>query len=102
MFRLLFRETDDQLMKSLIGKYLPAFDRIETLQQTLRLPFTVTTRERFVEGILRGRTFRARYTLLQYLYDRGLLEDYAGRVYDTVMGKYFAGTFKEQFPDWEA
>ena len=102
MFRLLFRETDDRLMKSLIGKYLPAFDRIETLQQTLRLPFTVTTRERFVEGILRGRTFRARYTLLQYLYDRGLLEDYAGRVYDTVMGKYFAGTFKEQFPDWEA
>ena len=40
--------------------------------------------------------------LTKYLYDRGLLEDYAGRVYDTVMGKYFAGTFKEQFPDWEA
>lgn len=39
---------------------------------------------------------------MPYLYDRGMLEDYASRVYDTVMGKYFAGTFKEQFPDWEA
>ena len=102
MFRLLYRETDDQLMKELISKYLPAFDRIEALQQTLRLPFTVTDRERFVEGILRGRTFRVRYTLLQYLYDRGMLEDYAGRIYDTVMKKYFFGTFKEQFPAWEA
>jgi len=38
-----------------------------------------------VEGILRGRTFRVRYTLLQYLYDRGMLEDYAEWSYDEVM-----------------
>ncbi len=100
IFRRLYRETDDEAMRTLIGKYLPAFDKIEALQKTLKLPFTVTDRARFVEGILRGRTFRVRYTVLQYLYDLGKLEEYAGAVYDTVMEKYFFGTFRERFPDW--
>ena len=102
MFRLLHAETQDPLLKNLIGRYLPAFERIDALQQVLRLPFTVTDRDRFIEGILRGRTFRDRYTLLQYLYDRNRLEDYAARVYDPVMEKYFCSTFRDQFPDWEA
>jgi len=102
LFRRLYAETDDLPVKKLIEKYLPAFDRIEALQQTLRLPFTVTDKARFTEGILRGRTFRDRYTLLQYLHDRGLLENYADRVYGTVMDKYFHTTFRDRFPDWEA
>ncbi len=102
MFRLLHAETQDPLLKNLIGRYLPAFERIDALQQVLRLPFTVTDRDRFIEGILRGRTFRDRYTLLQYLYDRNRLEDYAVRVYGPVMEKYFCSTFRDQFPDWEA
>ena len=73
----------------------------EQLQKVLKLPFTVTDRARFVEGVLRGRTFRERYTILQYLYDRGKLEEYAEAVYDTVMEKYFHQTFKEEFPEWE-
>ena len=102
MFRLLYNETDDAHLRSLIEKYLPAFDRIEALQKKLHLPFTVVDKDRFVEGILRGRTFRVRYTILQYLYDIGKLESYAERVFDIVMKKHFFGTFKEQFPDWEA
>ena len=101
IYRKLYRETDDAALKTLIEKYLPAFDRIEALQKTLKLPFTVTDRQRFTEGILRGRTFRERYTILQYLYDLGKLEEYAEAVYGTVMEKYFFGTFKERFPDWE-
>ena len=62
--------------------------------------FTVTDKARFVQGILRGRTFRERYTVLQYLYDQGKLEEYADAVYGTVMDKYFCGTFRERFPDW--
>lgn len=102
MFRLLYNETDDAHLRSLIEKYLPAFDRIEALQKKLHLPFTVVDKDRFVEGILRGRTFRVRYTILQYLYDIGKLESYAERVFDIVMKKHFFGTFKAQFPDWEA
>ena len=102
IFRMLYNETDDAALRALIEKYLPAFDRIEALQKILHIPFTVTDKDRFVEGILRGRTFRVRYTILQYLYDLGKLESYAERVYDIVMKKHFYGTFKEQFPDWEA
>ena len=88
-------------MKTLIEKYLPAFDRIEQLQRTLQIPFTVTDKARYVEGILRGRTFRDRYTVLQYLYDQGKLEEYADSVYEMVMEKYCFNTFREQFPDWQ-
>ena len=102
LFRRLHRETDDELLRSLIGKYLPAFDRLEALQKTLKLPFTVTDRDRFVQGILRGRTFRDRYTVLQYLYDKGMLEEYANDVYRTVMDKHFFCTFRDRFPDWKA
>ena len=102
MFRMLYEETDDPHMRSLIEKSLPAFDRVEALQKKLHLPFTVTDRDRFIEGVLRGRTFRVRYTILQYLYDRGLLERYAAEAYDRVMHKHFYGTFREQFPDWES
>ena len=100
LYRKLWQETDDAALRGLIGRYLPAFDRIEALQKTLRLPFTVTDKARFVQGILRGRTFRERYTVLQYLYDQGKLEEYADAVYGTVMDKYFCGTFRELFPDW--
>ncbi len=102
IFRKLYKETDDAHLKTLIEKYLPAFDKLEALQKTLKLPFTVTDKARFVEGVLRGRTFRDRYTVLQYLYDNGKLEEYAGAVYDTVMKKHCFGTFRERFPDWQA
>ena len=102
LFRRLYRETNDETLRGLIGKYLPAFDRLEELQKTLKLPFTVTDKDRFVQGILRGRTFRDRYTVLQYLYDIGKLEEYANDVYQTVMDQHFYGTFRERFPDWKA
>ena len=102
LFRRLYRETDDETLRGLIGKYLPAFDRLEELQKTLKPPFTVTDKDRFVQGILRGRTFRDRYTVLQYLYDIGKLEEYANDVYQTVMDQHFYGTFRERFPDWKA
>ena len=44
-----------------------------------------------MEGLLRGRTFRVRYTLLQYLYDRGLLEGYAASAFDEIMQMDYCG-----------
>lgn len=102
IFRKLYAETDDAHLKALIEKYLPAFDRIEALQKNLKLPFTVTDHDRYIQGVLRGRTFRERYTVLQYLYDQGKLKEYAEAAYEAVMKKHFFGTFKERFPDWEA
>lgn len=85
MYKMLYEETQDAYLKKTIQKYLPAFERILALQNELKIPFTVTNQEKFVEGVLRGRTFRDRYTLLQYLYDRGELERYALSAYEKTM-----------------
>lgn len=85
MYKKLYRETDDAKIKALIEKYLPAFERIEDLQKTLKLPMTAADHDKFVEGCLRGRTFRVRYTLLEYLYQRGELDEYIEAAYQDVV-----------------
>jgi len=85
IFKKLYEETEEKWLKDLIGKYIPAFDKILELQKLIKIPFTVTEKDKFVEGILRGRTFRVRYTILQYLYDRGELEKYADYAYEETM-----------------
>ena len=89
MYKELYRRTEDAHLKALIEKYIPNFDKILELQKTIKLPYTVTDKDKFIEGVLRGRTFRERYTLLQYLFDRGELEEYAKFAYDETM-KYRA------------
>ncbi len=64
---------------------MESFDKILELQKVIKIPFTVTDKDKFIEGVLRGRTFRERYTLLQYLYDRGELEEYAEYAYAETM-----------------
>ena len=85
MYKKLYRETEDMEIKALIEKYLPAFEKIEDLQKTLQLPMTAKDHDKFVEGCLRGRTFRVRYTLLEYLYRRGELENYIESAYNEVV-----------------
>lgn len=87
MFKRLYRETQDAELKAMIEEFLPLFDEITEMQKVVHLPFTVTDKQRFIEGVVRGRTFRVRYTLLQYLYDRGLLEDYAASSFDEIMAE---------------
>lgn len=85
MYKKLYEETEEIWLKELIEKYLPLFDTVLDLQKTIKIPFTVTEREKFVEGVIRGRTFRVRYTLLQYLYDNNKLEEYAEYAYGKTM-----------------
>lgn len=85
MYQKLYQETDDLWIKETIERYLPAFEMILKLQKEIKIPFTVTDRQKFIEGVLRGRTFRVRYTLLQYLYDKGKLEEYAEYAYSKTM-----------------
>lgn len=85
MYKKLHKETEEVWLKELIEKYLPLFDTVLNLQKTIKIPFTVTEREKFVEGVIRGRTFRVRYTLLQYLYDNNKLEEYAEYAYSKTM-----------------
>ncbi len=85
MYKKIYEETGEQWLKDIIEKYLPAFEKILELQKKIKIPFTVTNKESFVKGVLRGRTFRIRYTLLQYLYDLGKLEEYAEYAFDETM-----------------
>ncbi len=87
MYKKLYNETDDIEIKTLIEKYLPDFERIEVLQKTLQIPMTAKERNKFTEGCLRGRTFRERYTLLEYLYQKGKLEEYIESAYEEVVLK---------------
>lgn len=85
MYKKLWEETDDIELKNLIEKYIPEFDKIFELQKVLKIPFTVTDKKAFIEGVVRGRTFRERYTLLQYLYENNMLEDYIEYSFDETM-----------------
>ncbi len=85
MYRRLYRETDDEAIKNLIAPYLPLFDSVCDLQKAIHIPFATCDKDIFTEGVLRGRTFRVRYTLLQYLYDHGLLEDYTATAFEETM-----------------
>jgi len=85
MYKKLWEETKDEELKKLIAKYLPEFDKIFELQKELKIPFTVTDRKAFCEGVVRGRTFRERYTLLQYLYDNNMLDEYIEYAFEETM-----------------
>lgn len=85
MYMRVYRETKEQWLKDLIKPYIPSFEKVLELQKTIKIPFTVKEKQTFITGILRGKTFRVRYTLLQYLYDRGELEEYADWVFEECM-----------------
>lgn len=84
-YQRLYQECDDSAVKALIAPYLPFFEAVFQLQKTLKLPFGVTDKKTFLEGIYRGRTFRERYTVLQYLYDKNLLTTYAEDAFSEIM-----------------
>ena len=85
MYKELYERTEENWLKELIKKYLSSFEKVLELQKIIKIPFTVTEKDKFFEGIYRGRTFRERYTLLQYLYDRNLLEEYTENAYKKTM-----------------
>jgi glycerol-1-phosphate dehydrogenase [NAD(P)+] len=85
MYRMLFEETTDSHLRELIGKYMPYFDAIEEFCIKMKMPPTVTDRETVLSGIRRALVMRNRYTVLFYLRDKGIFEEYAVRATDRLM-----------------
>ena len=77
MYKMLYRETSDEHLKELIAKYIPYFDAVEDFCVKMNVPPTVTDAKIIIDGIHRALTMRDRYTILFYLRDRGMLEEYA-------------------------
>lgn len=77
MYKRLYNETGDAKLKSLIEKYLPYFEKVEEFCQKMSVPNVTLDRQKILNGIKRGLTLRDRYTILFYLRDNGLFDDYA-------------------------
>ncbi len=85
MYKMLLEETEDAHLKELIEKYIPYFDAVEEFCIKMKMPPTVTDRETILAGIHRALPMRDRYTILFYLRDRGMFEDYAQRATDKLL-----------------
>ena len=51
----------------------------------MKMPPTVTDRETIIASIKRALIMRDRYTILFYLRDKGMLDDYAQRAADMLL-----------------
>lgn len=85
MYQMLYQETDDMHLKELIGKYLPYFESVEEFCKNMKMPPTVTARETILAGIKRALIMRDRYTILFYLRDNGMLDDFTERATDALL-----------------
>ena len=85
MYKMLYKETKDAHLRSLIEKYLPFFDAVEEFCIKMQVPPTVTDREMILAGIRRALVLRDRYTVLFYLRDAGKFEEYAERATDKLL-----------------
>ena len=85
MYQMLYLETDDTHLKELIEKYLPYFNAVEEFCKKMKMPPTVIDRETILDGIKRALIMRDRYTILFYLRDKGMLDDYSQRAVDMLL-----------------
>lgn len=87
MYEMLCRETEDAHLRALIEKYLPYFDAVEEFCLKMKMPPTVTDRELIAKGLRRALILRDRYTILFYLRDHGLFDDYVERATEALLNK---------------
>ena len=85
MYKMLYEETDDGRVKSLIEKYIPYFDAVEEFCAKMKMPPTVTDREVIINGVKRALNMRDRYTILFYLRDINKLDEYTERAADKLL-----------------
>ncbi len=80
-------ECGDEHLKKLADRYKPYFEKVERFCIDHRVPPVVTDRETVLSGMKRALTLRDRYTILFYLRDRGLYEDYCTYACDTLLSR---------------
>ena len=85
MYKMLYEETDDGGVKSLIERYIPYFDAVEEFCTKMKMPPTVTDREVIINGVKRALNMRDRYTILFYLRDINKLDEYTERAADKLL-----------------
>lgn len=85
MYERLYLSTDDERLKCLIGKYLIYFKDIKRYVKEIKMPLPKKDKSELVASVRRALLLRDRYTILYYLNDRNLLEDYADYAADSLL-----------------
>ncbi len=79
MYKLVYQDTTDQKLKGLIEKYIPYFDEMEKFCLDMQMPLVNADKNVMINGFKRALNMRDRYTILFYLRDRGVLDEYIQR-----------------------
>ncbi|MBR0278272.1 MAG: sn-glycerol-1-phosphate dehydrogenase [Clostridia bacterium] len=87
MYLILLKRTDDEHLKSLILKYVDYFRAVEEFCVKMKVPSPVKDAERIKKSFTRALTMRDRYTILFYLNDRGLLEEYVEEALNNIIDR---------------
>lgn len=85
IFRRLLSETKDSHLKSLISKYIRRFDAMDEFCKKVNIPCPIKEKETILSGIYRALTLRDRYTVLFYLRDNGLFEEYTLKAAEVLL-----------------
>lgn len=85
IYKLLYKESNDEKMKKLVEKYIPYFDAVEKFCKDMNMPYVVKDRETIVKGLKRALILRDRYTVLFYLRDNGIFDEYVEKGADMLM-----------------
>ncbi len=91
VFRRLLSETRDARLKSLITKYIRRFDAMDEFCKKANIPSPIKEKEAILFGIRKALTLRDRYTVLFYLRDNGLFEEYASRATEALLNEFRTG-----------
>lgn len=87
MYKLIYENSDDEHIKSLIEKYLGYFDAVEEFCVRMKVPMVISDAEKMEKSIFRALAMRDRYTILFYLSERGILEEYSKKAIQRLLSK---------------
>lgn len=76
IYKLLYKESSDEKLKKLIEKYIPYFNSVEKFCKDMNMPYVVKDEETIVKGLKKALILRDRYTVLFYLRDNGIFDEY--------------------------
>lgn len=85
MLQKLCAETDDTVVKALIEKYMPCFNKVVEFCNATKYPVAVKDKGSIKDAIVRALTLRNRYTTIFYLNSIGKLEEYAEYAAETFV-----------------
>lgn len=84
IFRILMFESDDKALVNLISQFIHRFDAIESFCNKNNFINPITDKNKILKGVYDALDLRDRYTVLYYLKQRNMLDEYIKRAADDI------------------